>query len=77
MAAATVDWLLTTSTPYGSLNVQSSSASTLGCPWTACDQVLGGGYFVSAVEMAAMGLQVATLVMSQELSMHEAAARTE
>jgi hypothetical protein len=76
MAAATVDWLLTTSTPYGSLNVQSSSASTLGCPWTACDQVLGG-YFVSAAEMAAMGLQVATLAMSQELSVHEAAARTE
>jgi hypothetical protein len=25
------------------LNVQLSSASTLGCPWTACDQVLGGG----------------------------------
>jgi hypothetical protein len=33
----------TTSAPFSSLNVQSSSASTLGCPWTACDQVLGGG----------------------------------
>jgi hypothetical protein len=42
-AAATVAWLSTTSAPFGSLNVQSSSASTLGCPWTACDQVLGGG----------------------------------
>jgi hypothetical protein len=38
-----VAWLSMTSTPFVSLNVQSSSASTLGCPWTACDQVLGGG----------------------------------
>jgi hypothetical protein len=49
--------------PFGSLNVQSSSASMLGCPWTTCDQVLGG-YFMSAVEMATVGLLVATLVMS-------------
>jgi hypothetical protein len=42
-AAATVAWLSMTSTPFGSLNVHSSFASTLGCPWTACDQVLGGG----------------------------------
>jgi hypothetical protein len=42
MAVATVAWLSTTSAPFGSFNVQSSSASTLGCPWTACDQVLGG-----------------------------------
>jgi hypothetical protein len=51
----------------------------LGCPWTACDQVLGGGggYFVSAVEMATVGLQVATLVVSQDLSAHEVAAATE
>jgi hypothetical protein len=27
-----------------------------------------GGYFMSAVEMAMVGLQVATLVVSQELS---------
>jgi hypothetical protein len=27
--------------PFGSLNIQSSSASMLGCPWTACDKVLG------------------------------------
>jgi hypothetical protein len=75
-AAATVAWLSTTSAPFGSLNVQSSSASTLGCPWTACDQVLGG-YFMSAVEMATVSLQVATLVMSQELSTHEVATATE
>jgi hypothetical protein len=50
-AAAMVAWLSMTSTPFVSLNIQSSSASTLRCPWTACDQVLGG-YFVSAVEMA-------------------------
>jgi hypothetical protein len=37
-AAATVAWLSTTSAPFGSLNVQSSSTSTFGCPWTACDQ---------------------------------------
>jgi hypothetical protein len=37
----------------------------------------GGGYFVSAVEMAMVGLQVATLVVSQELSVHEVAAVTE
>jgi hypothetical protein len=45
MAATTDAWLSTTSTPFGSLNVQSSSASMLGCSWTACDQVLraGGG----------------------------------
>jgi hypothetical protein len=43
MAAAMVAWLLTTSALFGSLNVHSSSASTLGCPWTGCDQVLGGG----------------------------------
>jgi hypothetical protein len=64
MAAAMVAWLLMTSAPFGSLNVHLSSASTLGCPWTTCDQVLGGGYFVSAVEMAMVGLQVATLVVS-------------
>jgi hypothetical protein len=78
MAAATVAWLSTTSAPFGSLNVQSSSASMLGCRWTTCDQVLGeGGYFVFAVEMATVGLQVATLVVSQELSAHEVAATTE
>jgi hypothetical protein len=78
-AAATVAWLSTTSAPFGSLNAQSSSASTLGCLWTACDQVLGGGggYFVSIVEMATVGLQVTTLVVSQELSAHEVAAVTE
>jgi hypothetical protein len=38
-----VAWLSMTSAPFGSLNVQSSSASTFGCPYTACDQVLGGG----------------------------------
>jgi hypothetical protein len=43
MTAAMVAWLSTISAPFGSLNVQSSSASTLGCPWIACDQVLGGG----------------------------------
>jgi hypothetical protein len=43
MTAATVPWLLMTSAPFGSLNIQSSSASTLACPWTACEQVLGGG----------------------------------
>jgi hypothetical protein len=75
-AAAMVAWLSTTSTPFGSLNVQSSSASTLGCPWTACDQVLWE-YFMSAVEMATVGLQVETLVVSQELSVHEVAAVTE
>jgi hypothetical protein len=32
---------------------------------------------VSAVEMATVGIQVATLVMSQELSTHEVAAVTE
>jgi hypothetical protein len=74
--AATVAWLSTTSTPFISLNVQSSSASMLGCPWTSCDQVLGGGYFMSVVEMAMVGLQVATLVVSQELSTHEIAATT-
>jgi hypothetical protein len=77
MAATRVAWLLMTSALFSSFNVQLSSASTLGCPWTACDQVLGGGYFVSAVEMATVGLQVATLVMSQELSAHEVAATTE
>jgi hypothetical protein len=76
IVAATVAWLSMTSAPFGSLNVQSSSASTLGCPWTTCDQVLGR-YFVSAVEMATVGLQVATLVVSQELSAHEVAAGTE
>jgi hypothetical protein len=55
-----------TSASFGSLNIQSSSASMLGCPWTACDQVLGGGYFMSAVEMAIVSLQVATLVVTQE-----------
>jgi hypothetical protein len=64
-AVATVAWLSTTSAPFGSLNVQSSSASMLMYPCTACDQVLGGGgYFMSAVEMAIVGLQVATLVVS-------------
>jgi hypothetical protein len=78
MAAAMVAWLSMTSAPFSSLNVQSSSTSMLGCPWTPCDQVLGGGgYFVSAVEMATVGLQVATLVMSQELSVHEVATATE
>jgi hypothetical protein len=80
MAATTDAWLSTTSTPFGSLNVQSSSASMLGCSWTACDQVLragGGGYFVFAVEMAMVGLQVATLVVSQDLSAHEVAVMTE
>jgi hypothetical protein len=78
MVAATVAWLLMTSAPFGSLNVQSSSASMLGYPWTACDQVLGGGgYFMSVVEMAMVDLQVATLVVSQELSAHEVAAMTE
>jgi hypothetical protein len=38
-----VAWLSTTSAPFGSLNIRSSSTSTLGCLWTACDQVLGGG----------------------------------
>jgi hypothetical protein len=75
-AATTVAWLLMTFAPFGSLNVQSSSTSTLGCPWTACDQVLGG-YFMSAVEMAPVGLHVATLVVSQELSAHEVAIATE
>jgi hypothetical protein len=42
MAAAMVAWLSTTFASFGSFNVQSSSASMLGCPWTACDQVLGG-----------------------------------
>jgi hypothetical protein len=32
---------------------------------------------VSAVEMATVGLHVATLVMSQELSAHDVAAMTE
>jgi hypothetical protein len=32
---------------------------------------------VSAVEMATVSLQVATLVVSQELSVHEVAAATE
>jgi hypothetical protein len=41
--AAMVAWLSTTSAPFGSLNIRSSSTSTLGCLWTACDQVLGGG----------------------------------
>jgi hypothetical protein len=36
-----------------------------------------GGYFMSAVEMAMVGLQVATLVVSQELSAHEVAVVTE
>jgi hypothetical protein len=76
MAGATVAWLLMISAPFGSLNVQLSSASTLGCPWTACDQVLGG-YFMFVVEMAMVGLQVATLVMSQELLAHEVAAMIE
>jgi hypothetical protein len=75
-AATMVVWLLTTYAPFDSLNVQPSSASTLGCPWTACDQVWGG-YFISVVEMATMGLQVATLVVSKELSAHEVAATTE
>jgi hypothetical protein len=65
-----------TSAPFDSLNVQSSSTSMLGCPWTACNQVLGG-YFMSTVEMATVGLQVATLVVSQELSAHELAAVTQ
>jgi hypothetical protein len=77
MAAAMVAWLSTTFASFGSFNIQSSSASMLGCPWTACDQVLGGGgYFMSAVEMAMVDLQVATLVVSQELSKHEVAAAT-
>jgi uncharacterized membrane protein YgcG len=44
MTAVIVVWVLMTSAPFGSLNVQ-SSASMLGCPWTTCDQVLreGGG----------------------------------
>jgi hypothetical protein len=78
MAATRVAWLSMTSALFSSFNVQLSSASTLGCPWTACDQVLGGGgHFVSSVEMATVGLKVATLVMSQELSAHEVAATTE
>jgi hypothetical protein len=65
MATATVARLSTTSALFGSLNVHSSFTSTLGCPWTTCDQVPGGGgYFVSVVEMATVGLQVATLVVS-------------
>jgi hypothetical protein len=76
MAAAMVAWLLTTSAPFGSLNIQSSSASMLRCPWIACDQVLGGGYLMSMVEMAMVGLQVATLVVSKELSVLEVAATT-
>jgi hypothetical protein len=43
MAAAMVAWLSMTFASFGSLNVQSSSTSMLGCPWTTCDQVLGGG----------------------------------
>jgi hypothetical protein len=43
MAATRVAWLSMTSALFSSFNVQLSSASTLGCPWTACDQVLGGG----------------------------------
>jgi hypothetical protein len=76
-ATAMVAWLSMTSAPFGSLTVQSSSASTLGCSWIACDQVLGGWYFMSAVEMATVGVQVATLVVSQELSAHEDAVATE
>jgi hypothetical protein len=77
MAAAMVAWLLTTSAHFGSLNIQSSSVSMLRCPWTACDQVLGGGgYLMSMVEMAMVGLQVATLVVSKELSVLEVAATT-
>jgi hypothetical protein len=34
-------------------------------------------YFMSAVEMAPVGLHVATLVVSQELSAHEVAVATE
>jgi hypothetical protein len=79
IAAATIAWLLMTSAPFGSLSVQSSSTSMLGCPWTACDQVLGGGGadFMSVVELAMVGLQVETLVVFQELSVHEVAAVTE
>jgi hypothetical protein len=78
IAVVMVAWLSMTSAPFGSLNIQSSSASMLGCLWTACDQVLGGGgYFVSVVEMATVGLQVTTLVVSQELLAHEVAAATE
>jgi hypothetical protein len=78
IAAATIAWLLMTSAPFGSLNVQSSSTSMLGYPWIACDQVLGGGaYFMSVVELAMVGLQVETLVVFQELSVHEVAAATE
>jgi hypothetical protein len=78
-AAVTVAWLSMTSTPFGSLNIQLSFPSTLGCPWTECDQVLGGGggSFVFVMELATVGLQEATLVMSQELSAHEVAAVTE
>jgi hypothetical protein len=36
----------------------------------------GGGYFVSAVEMEMVGLQVATLIVSQELSAYEVAIAT-
>jgi hypothetical protein len=43
MATATVARLSTTSALFGSLNVHSSFTSTLGCPWTTCDQVPGGG----------------------------------
>jgi hypothetical protein len=43
MATAMDAWLSMTSAPFGSLNVHSSSASMLGCPRTACDQVLGWG----------------------------------
>jgi hypothetical protein len=49
----------------------------LGCPWPACDQVLGGGYFMSVVEMTTVGLQMATLVVSRELSAHEVVVATE
>jgi hypothetical protein len=44
----------------------------LDCMWSGA-----GGYFMSAVEMAMVGLQVVTMVMSQELSAHEVAAATE
>jgi hypothetical protein len=37
----------------------------------------GGGYIVSAVEMAMVGLQVATLVVSQNSLAHEVAAAIE
>jgi hypothetical protein len=66
-----------TSVSFGSLNIQSSSASTLGCPWTACDQVLGGGVLHVCGGDGNCGSSSGNSGCDSGISTHEVAAMTE